>query len=299
MQDKAVFTKEDILDCLSKKGYYIDSFTLDTFLNKLNINSIYEQDGIEYYETDTVEVIIEKIFNKTEAIQGADMENDKVLTQTNSDDMMPSLDDDQNDVLNILKEVSLSDGSNLMDRVQNMSIVDVEENREEIEKEIKEKEEKETQKKFNEPKRPGILEGAMQSIESDTPDSQKQNKLSQDEFEDLTTLSNTFKELGVKDFEAQSIRDNNGQLTKQMNDIAKIMAKKIAKYVSTICMQEAKSAIRLGEAQEEILKLNHKIRTLEEQIKKVRLLLAESNRNLNSYKPSVFGLYKKEKTKKR
>ena len=32
---------------------------------------------------------------------------------------------------------------------------------------------------------------------------------------------------------------------------------------------------------------------LEDQNKKLRLLLAESNKNLNWYKPSVFGLYKK------
>ena len=54
-----------------------------------------------------------------------------------------------------------------------------------------------------------------------------------------------------------------------------------------------KAGAQLAEMQEENKKLEQKAKALEEQNRKLRLLLAESNKNLNSYKPSIFGLYKK------
>lgn len=75
--------------------------------------------------------------------------------------------------------------------------------------------------------------------------------------------------------------------------IARTMAKKIAKYVGSILAQDAKQASKVEEYKEENKRLTQKARELEEQNRKLRLLLAESNKNLNSYKPSIFGLYKK------
>ncbi len=75
--------------------------------------------------------------------------------------------------------------------------------------------------------------------------------------------------------------------------VARTLAKKIAKHVSNICSADAKTIAQLEEIKQENKKLEQKTKELENQNKKLRLLLAESNKNLNSYKPSVFGLYKK------
>ena len=60
-----------------------------------------------------------------------------------------------------------------------------------------------------------------------------------------------------------------------------------------IFAKDAKIAEKLAIATENNKKLEKKLMGLEEQNKKLRLLLAESNKNLNSYKPSIFGFYKK------
>ena len=78
-----------------------------------------------------------------------------------------------------------------------------------------------------------------------------------------------------------------------INMIARTMAKKIAKHVSAICSADSKAITQLEEIKQENKKLEKKAKELENQNKKLRLLLAESNKNLNSYKPSIFGLYKK------
>ncbi len=75
--------------------------------------------------------------------------------------------------------------------------------------------------------------------------------------------------------------------------VARTLAKKIAKHVSNICSADAKTIAQLEEIKQENKKLEQKAKELENQNKKLRLLLAESNKNLNSYKPSIFGLYKK------
>ena len=75
--------------------------------------------------------------------------------------------------------------------------------------------------------------------------------------------------------------------------IAKAMAKKIAKHVARICSVDAKASSKLTSLQEKKDRLEKKLKELEEQNKKLRLLLVESNKNLNSYKPSLFGFYRK------
>ena len=88
---------------------------------------------------------------------------------------------------------------------------------------------------------------------------------------------------------------------KTLNMIARAIAKKIAKQVSAVLSNNDGINTKLIQAEKKSEILEQKIATLEEQNKKLKLLLVESNKNLNSYKPTFFGLYRfvRRKTKKR
>ena len=75
--------------------------------------------------------------------------------------------------------------------------------------------------------------------------------------------------------------------------IARTMAKKIAKNINQIFTAEAKNLPELENLKEENKKLGQRTKELEEQNKKLRLLLSENKKYLSSFKPSIFGLYKK------
>ena len=88
---------------------------------------------------------------------------------------------------------------------------------------------------------------------------------------------------------------------KTLNMIARTVAKKIAKQVSSILLGEKNNNAKLLEVQSKYNELESRANLLEEQNKKLKLLLAESNKNLNSYRPTIFGLYRfvRKKSKKR
>lgn len=88
---------------------------------------------------------------------------------------------------------------------------------------------------------------------------------------------------------------------KTLNMIARTIAKKIAKQVSVLLTGEKGNNAKLLEYQSKYSELEVRAKLLEEQNKKLKLLLAESNKNLNSYKPTFFGLYRfvRKKNKKR
>lgn len=301
MDNKAVYSKQDIIQYLSGKGYFIDNFTLNTFLLKWNIEPEYKDDNeVEFYNINVIDTVLNNLFN-IQKEQGANMEenfnnedikNDIIDISTNNNAEENKKQD--GDPFEILQGISLSDGSSLVDRIENASLEDITSKGNETIEENKRIKEEEKEK---ESKRPGILEGAMESLGKKLDKTEVKADLNDD---DLLALSNSFKELEMKEFEANNVKDFEQTLNKsnEINTITKVVSKKIAKYVSAICLKEARSAIKLSEAQEEILRLNQKIRSLEEQNKKLRLLLTESNRNLNSYKPSVFGLYKKINSRK-
>lgn len=88
---------------------------------------------------------------------------------------------------------------------------------------------------------------------------------------------------------------------KTLNMIARAIAKKIAKQVSMVLSTDQKNNTKLIQAEKKSQILEQKVNSLEEQNKKLKLLLAQSNKNLNSYKPTFFGLYRfvKRKPEKR
>ena len=79
---------------------------------------------------------------------------------------------------------------------------------------------------------------------------------------------------------------------KTLNMIARSIAKKIARQVGAFLANDTKNNVKLAQAEQKAKMLEEKIALLENQNKKLKLLLVESNKNLNAYKPTFFGLYK-------
>ena len=118
------------------------------------------------------------------------------------------------------------------------------------------------------------------------------------EFDDMSLLSESYEaQEKFREYIVSELSKKNVDLTPKSNEfkldisertlsmIARSMAKKIAKHVNNICTQGTTNQAQIAE--------------IEEKNKKLRILLAETNKNLNSYKPSIFGLYKKVTPKKK
>ena len=336
-----VYTKNEILQTLASKGYFIDSYTLDTFFDKWQVEAIFEDEqGSEFYDKNALDLILSNLFSaKQEELKKEEEEkkeevqptpilaqpiqeqkpNPAIPTSQEAIDIVKKLDDElkiDSESAKILSDISLSDGTPLIDKVQDLSqdlplespSVNI------IEPTVIEP----LEEKKEEPKKLGILEGAMQATglefvkdeepkpneEIKTPEISETPEDSSD-FDDISLLSESLEaQEKFREYVVSELSKKNVDLTpknefkldiseRTLNMIARTMAKKIAKHVSSICSQDAKSGAKLAEIEEEKKKLEKRARELEEQNKKLRLLLAESNRNLNSYKPSFFGLYKK------
>lgn len=61
-----VFTKSEILQSLASKGFFVDAYTLDTFLDKWKIESIFEDEqGTEFYDKNALDLVLDKLFNSS------------------------------------------------------------------------------------------------------------------------------------------------------------------------------------------------------------------------------------------
>lgn len=138
----------------------------------------------------------------------------------------------------------------------------------------------------------------------------------EDDFDDIGLLSDSLQaqekfqnyivnELAKKNIDLTQPKPENAFKfdisEKTLNMIARAIAKKIAKQVSTVLSNDERNSTKLIQAQQKSQMLEEKVASLEEQNKKLKLLLVESNKNLNSYKPTFFGFYRfvRNKTKKR
>ena len=370
-----IYTKNEILQALSAKGYFIDIYTLDTFFKKWNIEAIFEDEqGGEFFDKNTLDIILNNLFNQKNEQEHQQQQissfTQSIQPMQNSDYVQPNVIQPtinnqyiDSETQNILSNVSLSDGTPLINKVNDnfdidiSSPVDMPELNESIHdiQSIEQPEEPIVPKK----RKLGILEGAMQTLDENTqqeiiqsqeqrqevikeieetektledfqnqtqqiapknstfninqntppmPDLTEQNETSDGkDFDDISLISDSFeaqekfKEYVVNEFTKQQPAPapaNNNEFKldiseRTINMIARTMAKKIAKHVSAICSADTKAITQLEEIKQENKRLEQRAKELENQNKKLRLLLAESNKNLNSYKPSIFGLYKK------
>lgn len=312
-----VYTKSEILKKLSLKGYFIDEYTLGTFFEKWKIEAIFENDqGCEYYDKDALDSILDKLFsakNNNDKIEVTEKEP-KTLETNNSEFNIKD-----EETANILKNISLSSGDSLMNKVQNdldnnnkpadvsgdLSIEQIMRHDTNIGKDTELKIQ-EAMEKMN---RPGLLQAAMSS--SAIPGEKKVED--ETDFDDMSLLSESFEaQEKFKEYVLSELSKKNGGIgdysqaqvpnmsefkldisEKTLNVIAKAMAKKIFKHINALFSQETKASPKVTGLEEENKKLTKKLKELDEYNKKLRILLAESNKNLNSFQPTFFGLYKK------
>ena len=342
-----VFTKNEILQSLASKGFFVDAYTLDTFFDKWKIEAIFEDEqGTEFYDKNALDLVLDKLFNSsaedtkeekqeeprliqpqtqqptveiTQApyvVQQNTYETTQQPTIQTSPQIFPQQPINDSETNNILSSISLSDGTPLINKVQNSDIgnltIDYNILEQEAIKDINPVSEAPFDFEIKQEKKMGILEGAMLATGQEfTPEVEEQEvKQGEDDgadFDDMSLLSESYEaqekfreyvmsELSKKNVDLTPKNSNEFKLDiseRTLSMIARTMAKKIAKHVSQICSNDAKSSAKLEEIEKENKKLEQRARDLEDQNKKLRLLLAESNKNLNSYKPSMFGLYKK------
>ena len=326
-----VYTKNEILQNLASQGQFIDAYTLDNFLQKYQIEAIFEDEqGSEFFDKNTLDFIV-KSFSKTTENQKPDIVEEQQDFQQPQEEVTTynplgqqysqqiPLDNETNDILN---NISLSDGSSLMENVQNSNINDFSNISTIDEPQFDSNIPSEEPFDFSiqKERKVGILEGAMiasgQEFEPEIQPAQIINPASQmiedeEDFDDISLLSESYEaQEKFREYVVSELSKKNMDLTpksnefkldiseKTLNMVARAVAKKIAKHVSQICMQDARSGAKLNEVEEKNKKLEKKLKELDEQNKKLRLLLVESNKNLNSYKPSILGLYKKVKPEK-
>lgn len=348
-----VFTKNEILQSLAAKGFFVDAYTLDTFFEKWKIEAIFEDEqGSEFYDKNALDLVLDKLFNSSNEETKEEKEKEVRLIQPQAPTQAPvqqvqiqpqptqivyvqtqnSYELPQQPVIqtsqqnynynvindsetsNILNNISLSDGTPLAQKVQNdINEFNIDYNllEQEAIKDISSPTETEFDFEIKQEKKMGILEGAMLATgqeyvpESETEQQEIQVEENPD-FDDMSLLSESleaqekFREYVVSELSKKNVdltpKGNEFKLDiseRTLNMIARSMAKKIAKHVNQIFSGEIKSSEKLQEIEERNKKLEQRTRDLEDQNKKLRLLLAESNKNLNSYKPSILGLYKK------
>jgi len=353
-----VYTKSEILKNLASRGYFIDTYTLDTFFEKWKVEAIFEDEqGSEFYDKNALDLVLNNLFNAKEETkkpqneppiqqiqpqtpiqptqpniqyQNPQMPTQQQLNNAYNNVAAPQIEIkqpqieikeedkqfqiDDSETANILNSISLSDGSNLIDKIKETSDLDINIEEKPI---IEEKPKK--QSSLDDAPKLGILEGAMQQVSPEFKEVSPEDvtapmdfETESGDFDDMSLLSESLEaQEKFRQYVVSELSKKNLDVTPKQNEfkldisertlsmIARSMAKKIAKHVSMICTQDAKSSAKLADLEEVNKKLEAKARDLEEQNKKLRLLLAESNKNLNSYKPSIFGLYKKEPPKKR
>ena len=135
--------------------------------------------------------------------------------------------------------------------------------------------------------------------------------VSEDDFDDIGLLSDSIQaQEKFQNYIVQELAKKNVDLTpkvenafkldvseKTLNMVARAIAKKIARQVSSIFSADQQNNAQVAQIQEKNKSLQNRLNLLEEENKKLKLLLVESNRNLSSYKPTVFGFYKYVKKK--
>lgn len=347
--DSNVYTKKQILEVLSKRGYFIDLQTLEAFFQKWKIEAIFENEqGEEFYDKNVAQLVFKKVFDnsqkenhkavqsksrilrvvdydsqedtqeikkesKTQTPERIDTQeqeeiksDDNLIDETEINQEIPKVDLGFDNPKTIHEPVEEQPQNEISpDTLSGMPVLDDEEDKEDY-KEQKQEESEEIQplgdNSSNEVSEP------VEENNTQEQDSSGEEDNSDEDFDDMNLLSESFeaqekfKEYILSEMAKKNMMINTPSFNnefkldiseKTISMVARTLAKKIAKHINMIFAKDAKIAEKLAIATENNKKLEKKVMGLEEQNKKLRLLLAESNKNLNSYKPSIFGFYKK------
>ncbi len=327
-----VYTKNEILEHLAAKGYYIDNYTLDSFFEQWKVEAIFEDEkGQEFYDKNSLDLIINNLFSASsndtnESESKETMEKDtkeevatneqiekETVDNTPTEPAQENVEQDKNEQENNNTTEEIKEETEEKTEVTNTS--NETEVSSKIEDELEDEDEEEDENIEHPYHKLGTLEGAMQIVSKDVKERQEfeQSLISSGKDidpDDMSLVSSSFevqekfKEyINSEQYQKDQEQQKNNELKldiseRALNLVARSLARKITKYVGSMYLRDVDNSAQLSELKEKNRKLEHKSRSLEEQNKKLKLLLAESNKNLNSYKPTLFGLYKKVPHKK-
>ena len=122
-----VFTKKDILQNLASRGCFIDIYTLEAFFAKKKIEAIFEDSqGNEFYDNNALNLVLEGLFNSSQALKKAMEEPEQNPANTN----IQSKNTDATDIetQNIINNITLSDGTALKDKLGNVENLNLDAN---------------------------------------------------------------------------------------------------------------------------------------------------------------------------
>ena len=224
-----VFTKNEILQNLASKGFFVDAYTLDTFLDKWKIEAIFEDEqGTEFYDKNALDLVLDKLFNSSNEDEKEEEEKEVRLIQPqvqiqqtqptqvvymqaqnnpeipqqpiiqNIQQTFPQQVINDSETNNILNNISLSDGTPLSQKVQtgNIDDLNIDYNllEQEAIKDINTASEPTFDFEIKQEKKMGILEGAMLATGQEyVPESETNSENSQtdeaSDFDDMSLLS--------------------------------------------------------------------------------------------------------------
>ena len=277
-----IFTKEEIVEKLSQEGYFVDLLTLSDFIKDFKIQAIFEdKDGNELFDKTALEIITSKLApSKGENVSAGEkeLEAQELFEQKKGE----------------LENIDWKSWNEVSSDLLSLKNAQKEENKE-----------ADAQQVQNDA-----------DVKEENSEPQLPQETQEEDFDDMELLSDSFQaqekfknyvisqlEKKNPEFSAQNV-ENAFKLDiseKTISMVAKALAKKIAQQVSLLLVSEQSNNTKLIEAQNHNKELENKISALEDENKKLKILLLESNKNLNSYKPTLFGLYKfvKRKAKKK
>ncbi len=277
-----IFTKEEIVEKLSQEGYFVDLLTLSDFIKDFKIQAIFEdKDGNELFDKTALEIITSKLApskGKNVSAGEKELEAQELFEQKKGE----------------LENIDWKSWNEVSSDLLPLKNAQKEENKE-----------ADAQQVQNDA-----------DVKEENSEPQLPQETQEEDFDDMELLSDSFQaqekfknyvisqlEKKNPEFSAQNV-ENAFKLDiseKTISMVAKALAKKIAQQVSLLLVSEQSNNTKLIEAQNHNKELENKISALEDENKKLKILLLESNKNLNSYKPTLFGLYKfvKRKAKKK
>ena len=274
-----VYTKNEILQSLASKGFFIDAYTLDTFFEKWKVEAIFEDEqGSEFYDKNALDLVLKNLFSAENKPENKEENNELTAPKTEEKPQEPiqpkeiitpqneniniqeeKLNIEDKETVNILNNISLSDGTPLIEKVQE----NIDFNTTNIQPQQETNKENNIEENKPAENKPGILEGAMQAtgIEYAPPLLNNLNEApaippadDNADFDDISLLSESleaqekFRQYVVSELMKKNVdlnpRSNEFKLDiseRTLNMIARTMAKKIAKHVNTIFSADAKS----------------------------------------------------------
>ena len=289
-----VCTKEEIIKTLASQGYFIDSATLNDYFQKWNIEAIFEDDnGVEFYDQNTPKILLNHLFEEYKVTKLKEQEkiisdntirnqqtnfqqyNQPIYQQpqqqfnpqfNNSINPNSMLQYTDNEAYNVLNQVSLSDGTPLINMVQNVAPMPNQfiQNTPQM---MPNMFPQNNPPLPEENKQVGILEGAIQATGQDYSsydansafeDSIQDGDISMD-LDDELLLSESmeaqekFKEYVISQFKKRNIDISaEGEAQADISErtlsmIARTMAKKIVKHIAVLYGADGKSVKKMAE----------------------------------------------------